>query len=126
LKAKYGLDLSKGFKPLDGGGPLTVAALAGGEIDVAILFSTDGTIADKNWVVLKDDRGLINADNIIPVTSKEAADAYGADFSGLVNRISAAMTTSELTELNRQVTIDLQDPSKVATDWPSSKGFVKA
>ncbi|MEZ5259605.1 MAG: glycine betaine ABC transporter substrate-binding protein [Ilumatobacteraceae bacterium] len=53
----YGIDLSKNFVPLDGGGPLTVAALEGGEIDVAVLFSTDGVIAEKGWVVLEDDEG---------------------------------------------------------------------
>ena len=57
----------RSFVPLDGGGPLTVAALEEGEIDVAILFSTNGIIADKGWVVLDDDQGLINADNIMPV-----------------------------------------------------------
>jgi osmoprotectant transport system substrate-binding protein len=76
----YGIDLSDGFVPLDGGGPLTVAALEGGEIDVAILFSTDGVIADKGWVVLEDDQGLINADNIIPVLTDEVVEAYGDDF----------------------------------------------
>lgn len=124
LEKVYGLDLSAGFTPLDGGGPLTVAALEGGEIDVAILFSTNGTIADKGWVVLKDDKGLINADNIIPVTSTAVADAYGDDFSALVNKVSAAMTTEELAELNRQVDIDLADPSKVAADWLAAKKLV--
>ena len=104
LEKVYGLDLSGGFTPLDGGGPLTVAALEGGEIDVAILFITDGTIAEKKWVVLADDKGLINADNVIPVTSDAVAEAYGDDFTALVNKISAAMTTAELTELNRRVT----------------------
>ncbi len=124
LSKVYGLDLSDGFTPLDGGGPLTVAALEGGEIDVAILFSTNGTIADKGWVVLEDDKGLINADNIIPVTSAEVADAYGDDLAVLVDKVSAAMTTGELTELNRLVDIELDDPQKVAADWLAAKKLV--
>ena len=126
LQKVYGLDLSAGFTPLDGGGPLTVAALEGGEIDVAILFSTNGTIADKGWVILEDDKGLINADNIIPVTSAEVADAYGDDFTALVNKVSAAMTTDELADLNRQVDIDLKDPADVAGAWLASKKLVDA
>ncbi|HUF97255.1 MAG TPA: ABC transporter substrate-binding protein [Ilumatobacter sp.] len=120
----YGIDLSANFVPLDGGGPLTVAALEGGEIDVAILFSTDGIIADKGWVVLEDDLGLINADNIIPITNDEVFAAYGADFADLVNAISAALTTEELTELNRQFGIDKEDADAVATAWLTTEGLL--
>ena len=110
--------------PLDGGGPLTVAALEEGEIDVAILFSTNGTIADKGWVVLTDDKGLFNADNITPVLSQDVIDAYGADVQALVDSISAALTTEGLTELNRRVGIDLEDADAVATDWLTENGFI--
>jgi osmoprotectant transport system substrate-binding protein len=124
LQSVYDLDLSANFVPLDGGGPLTVAALEEGEIDVAILFSTDGTIADKGWVVLTDDKGLVNADNITPVLSQELIDTYGADVQALVDSISAAMTTAGLTELNRRVGIELEDADAVATDWLTENGFL--
>ena len=124
LQSVYGLDLSANFVPLDGGGPLTVAALDEGEIDVAILFSTDGTIADKGWVVLTDDKGLINADNITPVVSQELLDTYGDDVQTLVDSISAALTTADLTELNRRVGIDLEDADAVAKDWLTENGFI--
>jgi osmoprotectant transport system substrate-binding protein len=120
----YGLDLSGNFIPLDGGGPLTVAALEGGEIDVAILFSTDGVIADRGWIVLDDDRGLINADNIIPVTNSAVVEAFGDDFVALVNAVSAALDTPQLTELNRQFGIDREDADVVARNWLRSAGFV--
>ncbi len=124
LQSVYDLDLSANFVPLDGGGPLTVAALDEGEIDVAILFSTDGTIADKGWVVLVDDKGLINADNITPVVSQDVVDAYGDDFKAFVDSISAALTTEQLTELNRRVGIELEDADAVATDWLTKNGFI--
>ena len=124
LSSTYDLDLSENFTPLDGGGPLTVAALDGGEIDVAILFSTDGTIADKGWVVLTDDKGLINADNIVPIGSQELADTYGEAFTTLVNKISASLDTAELTELNRRVGIELEDADAVALSWLQAEGLV--
>jgi osmoprotectant transport system substrate-binding protein len=120
----YGIDLSANFVPLDGGGPLTVAALEGGEIDVAILFSTDGIIADKGWVVLDDDKKLINADNVIPITTDEVIAAYGEAFTALVNSISAALSTEELTELNRQFGIDKEDADAVATAWLETEGLI--
>lgn len=124
LSSTYDLDLSENFTPLDGGGPLTVAALDGGEIDVAILFSTDGTIADKGWVVLTDDKGLINADNIVPIGSQELADTYGEAFTTLLNKISASLDTAELTELNRRVGIELEDADAVALSWLQAEGLV--
>lgn len=124
LESVYGLDLSANFTPLDGGGPLTVAALKGGEIDVAILFSTDGIIADKGWVVLNDDKGLINADNITPVGATELIDAYGDDLETLIDSISSKLDTAELTDLNRLVGIELEDADTVALAWLKSEGLV--
>lgn len=120
----YDVDLSANFVSLDGAGPLTVAALEGGEIDVAILFSTNPKIAEQGWVVLEDDQGLINADNIIPVMDQELVDAYGDDFVNLVNDVSASLDTDSLTELNRQFEIDLQDADAVAQGWLEQNGFL--
>ena len=124
LMNTYGLDLSANFVPLDGGGPLTVAALDGGEIDVAILFSTDGVVAEKGWVVLEDDKDLINADNIVPITNDEVVKAYGDDLATLIDSISAALSTAELTEMNRQFNVDKLDADAIATTWLKSEGLL--
>ena len=124
LMETYGVDLSGNFVPLDGGGPLTVAALEAGEIDVAILFSTDPLIEDNDWVVLEDDEGLINVENIVPVTTDEVVEAYGEDFVALVDRVSAALTTSGLAELNRQFQVENEDADAVARAWLEEQGFV--
>lgn len=124
LRDVYGVDLEDGFVSLDGGGPLTVEALAGGEIDVAILFSTNPQIAEEGWVVLEDDEGLINADNIIPVLTEELVDAYGDDMATLVNSVSADLDTAQLTELNRQFEIELRDADEVAAEWLEENGYL--
>jgi osmoprotectant transport system substrate-binding protein len=124
LASVYGLDLSANYIPLDGGGPLTVAALEGGEIDVGVLFSTDGVIADKGWVVLQDDLGLINADNIIAIVTDELIEVYGADFVALVDAVGLALDTAQLTELNRLYGIELDDADNVARQWLTSAGFL--
>lgn len=117
LQDAYGVDLSDGFVALDGGGPLTVEALRNGEIDVAVLFSTNAVIAEEGWVVLEDPEGLINADNVIPVMTGEVAEAYGDAFMALVDDISATLDTEQLTELNRQFEIELIDADEVARTW---------
>ncbi|MFZ0491671.1 MAG: ABC transporter substrate-binding protein [Acidimicrobiia bacterium] len=116
----YGLNF-KEFKPLDTGGPITVAALENGEIDVGLLFSSDGAIAAKNFVVLQDDRHLQPADNIVPVV-RTAVNSQELD--DVVNAVSAKITTSELSQMNKLVNIDKEDASTVAHDWLAANGFI--
>ncbi len=124
LKDRYGIDFSDRFEALDAAGPNTVQALKSDVVQVAILFSTNGVIADEGWVVLKDDKGLINADNVVPVLSDELVDQYGTDLTDLVNRVSAAITTSELTAMNKRYDIDKEDPDAIAEDFLKSKNLI--
>ncbi|MFF2963260.1 glycine betaine ABC transporter substrate-binding protein [Streptomyces sp. NPDC057963] len=68
-KQVYGLDF-KQYKPLDTAGPLTVAALKGGVIDVANLYTTQSTIKQNGFVVLDDPKHLVAAENVLPVARK--------------------------------------------------------
>jgi len=122
LSDTYGLTFAE-FKALDVGGPLTVAALEGGEIDVALLFTTDGTIAAKDFVLLDDDGGLQPAENIVPIIRQEILDAYGDDLENLINDISSKITTDELTEMNRRFGFDRIDADVVAKEWLAANGF---
>jgi len=118
----YGLHF-KEFKPLDTGGPITVANLESGDIDVGLLFSSDGAIAAKNFVVLDDDKHLQPADNIVPVV-RTAVDSKKLD--DVINAVSAKITTSELSQMNKLVNIDKEDASKVAQDWLAANGFTSS
>ena len=124
LQNVYGLEFAD-FSPLDVGGALTVAALEGGEIDVALLFTSDGVIAEKGFVLLEDDRNLQPAENIVPIITDEIADAYGEDLAELINEVSAAITTAELSELNRRFGSG-EDPDALAMDWLVENGFIDA
>lgn len=117
LQEVYGLDMSSNFVPLDAG--VVATSLNEGAIDVATLFSTDGRLADEDWVVLEDDEGLAGADNIVPVLSQELVDAYGDPLTGLLNDISAQLTTDDLIELNKAYDIDHEDAEDIAADWLS-------
>ncbi|MCE2526946.1 MAG: ABC transporter substrate-binding protein [Actinomycetia bacterium] len=123
LESVYGLTFAE-FKPLDVGGPLTVAALEGGDVDVGVLFTTDGVIAAKGFVLLEDDQGLNPAENIVPAVRMDIVEAYGADFVDVLDSVSAEITTPELTEMNRRAGIDQDDPADIAAQWLADKGFV--
>jgi len=115
LQQAYDADLSAGFVGLDAG--VVATALANGEIDVAVLFSTDGRIASENWVLLEDDRNMLAADNIVPVVTAELIDAYGEEMASVVNAVSAKITTPVLIELNRQFDVDKRDAREIAASW---------
>jgi osmoprotectant transport system substrate-binding protein len=123
LERVYGITFRE-FKPLDAGGPLTVAALEGNQIDVALLFSTDAVITQKGFVLLEDDKKLQAADNVAPVVREELLNQAPIDFATLLNGVSSKLTTEELTELNKQVGVDRQEPRDVAAAWLKAKGLV--
>ena len=120
LQSVYGIDLSDGFTPLDPG--VIPDALENGEIDVALLFSTSGIIADKGWTVLEDTEGLLAADNIVPILADELAEAYGQDMVDLVNEVSAEITTERLTEANARFDIEAEDADVIAEDFLAEFG----
>jgi len=122
LKDKYGLHF-KSFKALDTGGPLTVAALRSGKIDVGLLFTTDVSFLLYNFVRLDDDKGLQGADNIVPVVRKDIVDAYGSAFTTLINSISAKLTTDEVIGLDKSVLVDKKDAKDVAHAWLVKEGL---
>lgn len=122
LRETYGLEFAE-FRPLDAGGPITVEALANGEVDVALLFSSDPTIEARGFVVLEDDRGLQRADNLVPVISQSIVEAQPA-VADLLNSVSAPLTQEELIELNRRATEEGEDPRDIAADWLASHGLL--
>ena len=124
LKNTYGITF-KDFKPLDTGGALTVKALEGNQIDVALLFTSDSTIAVKGFVLLDDDKHLQLSDNVAPVVRNDLLAKGGDDFKKLINSIAPKLTTAELTALNKQAGIDKKDPKDIAKDWLKKQGLIK-
>ena len=114
LQRVYDIDLSENFVPLEAG--VVADALDSGDIDIALLFSTSGVIADKGWVVLEDDQNMLAADNVIPVLPTELNDAY-PDLAGVADDVSAGLDTENLTELNKRFDVDAEDADAIATSF---------
>jgi osmoprotectant transport system substrate-binding protein len=119
LKTTYGITF-KDFKPLDGDGPLTYQAIQNGQIDVALVFSSDAQIAADNLVALNDDKHLQSADYVIPVLRNDKATP---GVTKVVNKVSGLLTTADLVNLNQQVSINHQDPQAAADAWLKSKSL---
>ena len=120
LKDTYGIEFGE-FRPLDAGGPLTVKALDSGEVDVALMFTTLGVFADKDYVQLEDDKGLQPAENIVPIVRTEALND---DVEAALNAVSEALTTEDMIALNKAVDIDGEDPETVAEEFLTEKGVL--
>jgi osmoprotectant transport system substrate-binding protein len=117
LKQVYGLNF-KTFKSLDQAGPLTVNALAKGQVDAAILYSTTPEIKDQGFVALTDPQNVFGSQNIIPFVNSTVVPEKA---QAVLNSISKALDTTTLTAMNAEVQIDKKDPSVVAKEWLQSK-----
>lgn len=102
LEGVYGLRFAD-FLPVDSGGPLTLEALRRGTIDVALLFTTDGSIRRERLVLLADDRRLQPAENVTPLVRAEVLTRFGPGVRDVLDAVSAALTTSSLRALNAVV-----------------------
>jgi osmoprotectant transport system substrate-binding protein len=115
LERAYGMQIGE-FVPLDEGGPLTVAALRTGEIDVALLFSSAGAIQTNGFVVLEDDGQLQPAENVTPVIQLEVLERFGDGVAETLDAISAELSTLDLRRMNAAVAGGAS-PRSVAGRW---------
>jgi osmoprotectant transport system substrate-binding protein len=123
LESRYGLSF-KGFVALDASGPLTAAALAEGQVDVALMFTTDGQIAQNDFVPLEDDLGLQPAENVTPVVRTDTVRRFGPRLIDVLNAVSAELTDRALRVLNAQVGFQRIEPADAARAWLLAHGFL--
>lgn len=122
LERVYGLNFER-FLPLDASGQLTAGALEMDQIQVAVLFTTSGYIAEHDFVLLEDDQGLQPAENVVPVVRAEVVRRSGGALRDVVDSVSRLLTTESLAMLNRTVSLEGREPRAVALAWLRSKGL---
>jgi osmoprotectant transport system substrate-binding protein len=99
------------FVPLDVGGPLTKSALQKGDVQIGLLFSSDGAIAKNSWVALDDDKKLQPVDNFVPAVVKAKATP---DVAAVLDAVNAKLSKTEVQKAVAAVSIDGQNPADVA------------
>ena len=119
LKKIYGLTF-KSFDPLDESGPITLAALTGGKVQAADVFTTTPQIVSDKLVSLTDPKNLFAAQNVIPLVYKPALTST---ISSTLNKVDAKLTTAALLQLDIKVIVDKQDYTSAAQAWLSSVGL---
>src|SRR4051794_40482191 len=102
LKRVYKLDVSKNFAPLavaDAG----ISALDDGIGQVAIAFSSSPDAGRADIVELRDDKGMIGSDHIVPVVRRKAVDRVGKGMLRALDEASALLSSTQLRSMNQQV-----------------------
>jgi osmoprotectant transport system substrate-binding protein len=105
-------------------GPPLIAALDAGTAQVIQYGTTAAELASDKYVVLKDDKGILSADNVVPVLRKPLADAYGSTLSDAINALSAKLTTADLIKWNVSTDVNKEEPADVAKAWLKAKGLL--
>ena len=120
LEKVYGAKV-KQFKPYDSAA-VRARDLNDGKIQIGEFFSTEAVIPDNNYVVLEDPQAMILPQNVVPLYRAEVA--ANPTVTEAVDAVQQALTTEELTALNKRVDVDNEDADDVAGEWLKDKGLV--
>ena len=71
--------------------------------------------------VLDDDKHFQQAGNVVPVMRSDKLDDNARS---IINKVSAALTTDQLIDLNKSVQVDKEDPKAAAEKFLKDKGLL--
>jgi osmoprotectant transport system substrate-binding protein len=123
-----GLTKTYGFKitelvPLDFASAQVKDAVKKGEVQMGETGTTDGTLEDLGLVLLEDDKGIQPAQNLTPAVNTDFLND-NPDLEDLFNKLSAALTTEDLANMNVQVDLERKKPEDVAQQFLQDKGLL--
>ena len=122
VEETYGFEVGRrNLKSMDSG--LTYQALDEDQVDVALVFATDGRIAGFGFRVLEDDQGFFPAYSICPVVRTETLEANDGIRAPLES-LSAALDDDTMQALNARVDVDRESVEDVATAFLSEQGLI--
>ncbi|MFI9051807.1 ABC transporter substrate-binding protein [Streptomyces sp. NPDC053427] len=122
LERTYGIDIS-GLDPKGVGTPQAKQAVKDGTDQLVLTTTTDATLDNFGLVLLRDDKKLQNADNVLPVVN--AKTAGDKEIAAVLGKLTSVLTTQDLIGLNRKVDAERLKPGDVAQAYLESKGLLK-
>jgi osmoprotectant transport system substrate-binding protein len=118
----YGFEFDRdNVKRMDTG--LVYSALKDRQVDVGVVFATDGRIPAFNFVVLKDDKHYAAPYNLTPVVRKEILDKY-PKIADPLNALAAKLNDETMAKLNASVDVDKKTVEEVADGFLKSNGLI--
>jgi osmoprotectant transport system substrate-binding protein len=102
---------------------LVYKALKDGDVDVGLVFATDGRIPAFNFSVLKDTKNYFPAYAITPTVREETLDA-NPELADHLNKLSALFDDATMSALNAEVDVDKKSVNEVAQAFLKSQGLL--
>ena len=120
LKRHYGIAFGQ-TKTYDVG--LRYRALKDGAGDCVYAFGTDPQIANQKLVVLADDKGIWPFYHATPIVRKGWLAKQDPKVGQVIAKVNHLLTDATMTELNKRVDIDKEDPADVAAAFLKEHGL---
>ena len=122
LEQMYGFEFARdNVKRMDTG--LVYQALKERQVDVGLVFATDGRVPAFNFVILQDDKGYFPAYAMTPVVTKKALDA-NPKLADILNSLSAKLDDATMSRLNASVDVDKKTVEEVAQTFLKQQGLI--
>ena len=122
MQEAYGFETTRDdLRAMDSG--LTYQALNENQVDIALVFATDGRIEAFNFRVLEDDKGFFPNYAIAPVVRTETLEA-NPGLADPLNAMSAQLTDAVMQRLNAEVDVNKKSIEEVATAFLSDNGMI--
>jgi osmoprotectant transport system substrate-binding protein len=102
---------------------LVYQALRDKQVDVGLVFATDGRIPAFDFVVLRDDKGYFPDYAMTPVVRKAVLDAH-PNLAGLMDALSARLDDKVMSRLNAQIDVEKRTVEQVAGDFLKAEGLI--
>lgn len=118
----YGMEIDRSqVKMMDVG--LTFEAIDRGQIDVAMVFATDGKLREYNLVVLEDNKQFFPVYNMAVTVRKEILDEY-PEIEEILSPLSQLLDNETMQTLNYEVDANEIPADRVARDFLVEKGLI--
>ncbi len=122
LQQTYGFEFDReNVVRMDTG--LVYQALKDKQVDVGLVFATDGRIPAFDFVVLADDKGFFPSYALTPVVRKETLDK-NPKLADILNGLSAKLDDATMAKLNASVDVDKKTIEEVSTGFLKSQNLM--
>jgi len=122
LQQTYGFEFGReNVVRMDTG--LLYQALKDKQVDVALVFATDGRVPAFDFVVLADDKGFFPSYALTPVVRKETLDK-NPKLADVLNGLSAKLDDATMAKLNASVDVDKKTVEEVSTSFLKSQSLI--
>ena len=122
LQEAYGFEFSRSqIKRMDSG--LVYQALRDSQVDVGLVFATDGRIPAFDFITLEDDGGYFPAYALAPVVRTEVLEA-NPEIEALLNSVSEKLDDDVMAGLNAKVDVEKVSIENVAEQFLTENGLI--